>query len=266
MRVIYFAMPIDPDQKPKEVPDKISEEARWVTLEELKALSQKPPGLRGLELFEWGSYVENGGLIAPLSFLSREEDGLPPTSQTATSSVVPGAADVQSGESPEEVVNAFTDAIERNDDATVKKMLLSGCDPNMVINNKAWTGLHFAIKCNHDTMVSTLLFGGAEITNCTLNRRNCLHFAAQSTAAILGMLLIRLQNLPKFRQMEVVNFQDIKGETPLHFAAKVFAKSNPPSHSLAAMWNLLVQNGADPDLPNAEGKTPADLAMAVRPI
>lgn len=226
MRVIYFAMPIDPSQKPKEVPDKISEEARWVTLEELKALSQKPPGLRGLELFEWGNYIENGGLIAPLSFLSREEDGLPATTQTATSSVMPSTAESELMGSAEELASIFTDAIERNDDATVKKMLLSGCDPNMVINNKAWTGLHFAIKCNHENMVNTLLFGGAEITNCTLNRRNCLHFAAQSTLPILGMLLIKLHSLPKYKQMEVINFQDVKGETPLHFAAKVFAKSN----------------------------------------
>jgi len=225
MRVIYFAMPIDSNQKPKEFPDKISEEARWVTLEELKALSQKPPGLRGLELFEWGNYIENGGLIAPLSFLSREEDGLPPTTQTATSSIMPSTAESELMQSSEEIASIFTDAIERNDDATVRKMLLSGCDPNMVINNKAWTGLHFAIKCNHENMVSALLLGGAEITNCTLNRRNCLHFAAQSTLPILRMLLIHLQSQPKFRQMEVINSQDVKGETPLHFAAKVYSKS-----------------------------------------
>jgi hypothetical protein len=225
MRVIYFAMPLDPNKKPKEYPDKVSEEARWVTLEELKALSQKPPGLRGLELFEWGNYIENGGLIAPLSFLSREEDGLPPTTQTASSSIISSTTEPELMQSPEEVAGIFTDAIERNDDATVKKMLLSGCNPNMIINNKAWTGLHFAIKCNHENMVRTLLLGGAEITNCTLNRRNCVHFAAQSTIPILRMLLISLQNQAKFRQMEIINFQDVKGETPLHFSAKVYSKS-----------------------------------------
>lgn len=225
MRVIYFAMPVDPTQKPKSIPDKISEEARWVTLEELKALSQRPPGLRGSELFEWGTYIENGGLIAPLSFLSREEDALPPTTQSATSSAVSSVIDPMLTTSPEDLVRIFTEAIERNDDAIIKKMLLSGCDPNMIINNKAWTGLHYAIKCNHDNVVSALLFGGAEITNCTLNRRNCLHFAAQSTLPILGMILIRLQVLPGFKRIEAINSQDVKGETPLHFAAKVFSKS-----------------------------------------
>ena len=218
-------MPVDPTQQPKTTPDKESDEARWVTLEELKALSQKPPGLRGPELFEWGNYIENGGLIAPLSFLSREEDALPPTTQAATSSMVAPSPDPVSMLSPEELVKSFTEAIERNDDATVKRMLLSGCDPNMIINNKAWTGLHYAIKCNHENVVSALLFGGAEITACTLNRRNCIHFAAQSTLSILGMLLIRLQVLPATKRLEVLNAQDVKGETPLHFAAKVFSKS-----------------------------------------
>lgn len=222
MRVIYFAIPLDPTQQPKEVPDEISEEARWVTLEELRILSQQPPGLRGPELFEWGNYIENGGLIAPLSFLSREEDGLPPTTQTAKSSIV---LDPVTTNSPEDLVKQFTEAIERNDDARVKRMLLSGCDPNMIINNKAWTGLHYAIKCSHDNVVSALLFGGAEIANCTLNRRNCLHFAAQSTLSILSMLLIKLQVLPAFKRSEIINSQDLKGETPLHFAAKVFSKS-----------------------------------------
>ncbi len=233
MRVVYFAMPLDPQQQPKTAPDKVSDEARWVTLEELKVLSQKPPGLRGPELFEWGTYIENGGLIAPLTFLSREEDVLPPTTQTATTSVVQAPAPLQEKctvpmadtMAAEDVVRLFTEAIERNDDATVRRLLMNGCDPNMIINEKMWTGLHYAIKCNHENVVSALLFGGAEITLCTLNKRNCIHFAAQSTLAILSMLLIRAQVLPTAKRADVINAQDVRGETPLHFAAKVFSKS-----------------------------------------
>jgi ankyrin repeat protein len=229
MRVIFFAMPLDMRQRPKTIADKESDEARWVTLEELKLLSLKPPGLRGPELFDWGIYVENGGLIAPLSFLSREEDQLRPPTQEATAAEIPavcmpGPADAMT---PEETLRKFTEAIEHNDDATVRKLLLGGYDPNTVINTKMWTGLHYAIKCNHDNVVSALLVGGAELTLSTLNKRNCLHFAAQSTISILSMLLIKLQVLPAGKRSETINAQDVKGETPLHFAAKVFAKSRP---------------------------------------
>jgi len=225
MRVIYFAMPVDPAQPTKSVPDKVSDEARWVTLDELKLLSQKPPGLRGPELFEWGNYIENGGLIAPLSFLSREEDVLPPTTLTATSSVISAPQETTTINSPEEMVKNLTEAIEKNDDGEVRKLLLAGCDPNIIINSKSWTGLHYAIKCNHESIVSTLISGGADITASTLNGRNCLHFAAQSTLNILGMMLVRLQVFPASKRHEIINGQDVKGETPLHFAAKVFAKS-----------------------------------------
>jgi ankyrin repeat protein len=42
------------------------------------------------------------------------------------------------------------------------------------------------------------------------------------------------------------------GDTPLHFAASVFAKS--------FIWDLLTHNGADPTIRNMAGKTPADIA------
>ena len=77
MRVVFFAMPIDHTTAPKRYADKESEEARWVTLEDLRKLSKKTPGLRGPELYEWGSYIEKGGAIAPLSFLCREDEPLP---------------------------------------------------------------------------------------------------------------------------------------------------------------------------------------------
>jgi hypothetical protein len=66
MRVIFYAEPADRNQTPKQFPDKESEEARWVTIEDLKALGFQEPGLRGDELVEWGTYIENGGHIAPL--------------------------------------------------------------------------------------------------------------------------------------------------------------------------------------------------------
>jgi len=72
MKVIFYAEPKDPNQKPKSVPDAESDEARWVTLDELLKLKEGKPGWRAPELYEWGKYVEEGGDIYPLSILDYE--------------------------------------------------------------------------------------------------------------------------------------------------------------------------------------------------
>lgn len=77
MRVIFYGTPVDRDAPIKKNSDDISEEARWVTIDELKRLSRQPPGLRGPELYEWGLYLERGGFIAPLNFLCREDEPTP---------------------------------------------------------------------------------------------------------------------------------------------------------------------------------------------
>ena len=122
-------------------------------------------------------------------------------------------------------MNELVQAIEKNDDETVKKLIQNGLNPNMPINSKMWTGLHYAIKCSHENVVAALLFGGADIMLCTHHKRNCLHFAAQSSISILSLILIKHQSLTAAKRSETINCQDIKGETPLHFAGKVFSKS-----------------------------------------
>mmetsp|Transcript_16702 Transcript_16702/g.28401 ORF Transcript_16702/g.28401 Transcript_16702/m.28401 type:complete len:88 (+) Transcript_16702:310-573(+) len=72
MRVIFFAEPVDPDITPKQMADSESLEARWVTLEEFKQLGH----LRGNELLEFGSYIEKGGLISPLTTLNEDWEKL----------------------------------------------------------------------------------------------------------------------------------------------------------------------------------------------
>lgn len=67
-RVIFYAEPKDPNQPPKSIPDSESEEARWVTLDEYSNYTH----LRGKELLKWGKYLEDGGLIFPLSLMTRE--------------------------------------------------------------------------------------------------------------------------------------------------------------------------------------------------
>ena len=62
MRVIFYGEPISLEEstKLKKVADKESEEARWVTIEELAEIG-KSEKIRGLELFEWGKYLNQGG-------------------------------------------------------------------------------------------------------------------------------------------------------------------------------------------------------------
>ena len=66
MRVIYYAEPVDQDVIPKQVADKESLEARWVTLVEFTKLDK----IRGHELLKFGGYIEKGGTIHPMSLLN----------------------------------------------------------------------------------------------------------------------------------------------------------------------------------------------------
>jgi phosphatase NudJ len=73
MRVIYLARPAD-DAAPKSEPDAESLEARYVTLEEMRALP-----LRGAEVLAWSEHALGGGAVAPLSLLAPE--GAPPSAR-----------------------------------------------------------------------------------------------------------------------------------------------------------------------------------------
>ena len=67
MRVIFYAEPKDPNQLPKSIPDYESVGASWVTLEQLSHIK-----LRGSEPLEWITYLENGGVIFPMSVFTLE--------------------------------------------------------------------------------------------------------------------------------------------------------------------------------------------------
>lgn len=64
MRVIFAARPLDPEQKPKSVPDYESLGAAYVSAQDIKQLR-----LRGLEPLHWSSYLEGSGQVYPLALL-----------------------------------------------------------------------------------------------------------------------------------------------------------------------------------------------------
>ncbi|KAJ3216282.1 hypothetical protein HDU67_009717 [Dinochytrium kinnereticum] len=72
MRVIFYAEPVDPTQKPKTIPDIESAGACWVSLDQLGDHIQ----LRGREPSLWFPYVAKGGAIWPLPVLTREKDDI----------------------------------------------------------------------------------------------------------------------------------------------------------------------------------------------
>lgn len=239
MRVIFFAVPLDPSQPVKKRKDKESEEACWVTLEDLKILARGSPGLRGPELYEWGSYLEKGGIIAPLHLLCQEDE------RTHTEAIF---FKVNSTDSTADIQHFIT-AIENNDEAAVKKQLLLGANPNIPINEKLWTPLHLACYLQKDSIVSVLLVAGGDPSVTTHKGRSVLHFAAHTNVLIMGMILTKISIITNKKL--VVNHQDSNGDTPLHFAATKTGGG--------PMWNLLVKNGADITVRNMNSITPQDL-------
>ena len=235
MRVIFFAVPVDPSAPVKKKKDKESEEASWVTLEELKLMTRGTPGLRGPELYQWGSYIEKEGIIAPINILCREDE------RTHTEAVffkIQGAN-----------LQILINAIENGDEAIVQKQLLLGVDINSPINDKYWTALHLACHLKHENIVFMLLVAGASPNTVTHKSRNVLHFAAHAGYSILAMNLAKLSKFNN--KIEIVNHPDCNGDTPLHFAATVDRNGQ--------MWDLLVKHGADDKITNANSIRPLDL-------
>ena len=79
-RVIFYAEPKHIDKiEPKSIPDEESLRAKWLSIKELQELSTKSPpfGLRGHELLDWATYIENGGTIYPTSILTNEHTPIP---------------------------------------------------------------------------------------------------------------------------------------------------------------------------------------------
>jgi len=79
-RMVLYAEPKDPDQELKKEADENSEkpleeteEAKWVSVEELLKLRDEKPGWRGTGLYDWIRYIERGGQIYPTSLFVSEE-------------------------------------------------------------------------------------------------------------------------------------------------------------------------------------------------
>ena len=107
---------------PKQIADSESLCARWVTLEEFKGLDK----IRGWELLEWGTYLQNGGQIYPPEVLARESDMV---KARGDAFAIPnkGNEEIKSGDS---LINLATFIVETtNVDMGILKQLMKAAKP-----------------------------------------------------------------------------------------------------------------------------------------
>ena len=118
------------------------------------------------------------------------------------------------------------------------------------IDLDGWTPLHWASRCGNYRAIRLLLEHGADPHQSTTNdKRNALHFAAQSNSAPC------VQRLLQYRQGNLfldINGLDGYGSTPLRLSA---------CHNCAATTATLIQHGADLNIGERFGETPLQGAV-----
>jgi ADP-ribose pyrophosphatase YjhB (NUDIX family) len=248
MRVIYYAT--SSDSETKQISDDESEYACWLTLKEIQNLANTNPGLRGHELLDWPRYIENKGVMAPLSFMCDEVNPINVNESEINTNMY-----FRQKEDKNDDQKLFIDTLLSNDVKAVKEMLLhKNIDINMPINKKQWTPLHYAIKIKSEELVTVLLLYKAKVNVLTKKNRNCIHFAVQAGMKVMKALLISISNSDNFN--EYLNAQDCYGKTPLHISANDIATNRTQSTKL---YNLLINFGASVEIKNKEGLTPLDI-------
>lgn len=127
-----------------------------------------PDGLRGSELIEWGQYINNGGLIAPLF-----------CSQQASFIRYDGFLKLESS-GPSANHKAFSTNTHSNSE------LLP------ILIEKQWTLLHLAVaNDNVQETRSLLLSGSCDINAVTHKRRSALHIAiSRKNSEIVRLILL----------------------------------------------------------------------------
>jgi len=117
LTLVFYAEPIDENQKPKSFADNESEEAQWHSVEELLALRQGKPGWRGPELYLWATYLEKGGAIYPLSCLARGNTDAKLTSTADVMTITkPQVSGSNSGPSSVNSLDEFISALKTKDE------------------------------------------------------------------------------------------------------------------------------------------------------
>lgn len=272
LRVIFYAEPKDNKQIPKSIPDEESECAAFFSLEEILKLRSESPGWRGEELYVWPQYLENKGLIAPLNFLTAEVDPIKYYSLdyniNAKNNLLFFSICEKEKNNKLNIPNPPTSSSNQElfinllysqplDLKKIKEMLIGGFNPNLLVNEKKWSPLHYAIKMKNLELINLLLIYGADISHATHRNRNCINFAVQESLIIANSLLLKLNELPEDKRICIINGQDIDDEdTSLHTSA-IIAQSGSSEHF--EIYKSLVFLGADENIKNKKGLTPKQI-------
>lgn len=117
LKTVFFGVPKDEKQKLKTIPDKHSVQAIWMSKEELEQIGNNNQWRRCPELYDWACYLDNNGIIYPLT--NMQEEGTATMFQDASSikttySTKHSKAVLKVGLEP---INEFMLALEKSDES-----------------------------------------------------------------------------------------------------------------------------------------------------
>ncbi|MCE7007190.1 ankyrin repeat domain-containing protein [Kibdelosporangium philippinense] len=153
---------------------------------------------------------------------------------------------------PNTEVNAFNadreqrlyQAAARGDAKETQELLDFGGDPNQHDQESGLTPLMAAAVRGDDTVIRTLLSGGADVLVTERSGQTALHKAAENGNTETVRALVRAGSIVDAPVATT-------GQTPLHIAVR---------HGNAEAARVLLESGARPDATDHLGRTPQDLA------